>query len=318
MVVATPSLTGTAHTAVSVVIPCYNAARFLPEALHSAVTQTHPPLEVLVIDDGSTDASAQVAENFGAPVRVLRQANQGEAVARNRGFDEASGEWIAFLDADDVWHPTKLERQVALMSDNVVCVHSAYYEFGASRGRNDKSGISAERRYRVEFMSWNPFVSASSAVVRKDVKARFPTWTKYGEDHIFFLDLLQEGEFQQVDAFLTGHRRHSRNQTAVSGVEARWHQTMLKWLAMHENRLGPATVERIRAGWRHRLARAALRAMLHGRVAEARFYFRYLKDVETVLSPLAGYLLHAGARMLYRLTVRPIQVWTNAFAGTHQ
>ncbi len=99
---------------VSVVIPCYNGAPFLRETLDSVLAQTHAPLEVIVVDDGSTDASAAIAESYGPPVRVIRQQNQGESVAQNRGIDESQGRWIAFLDSDDVWKPTKLERQIQL------------------------------------------------------------------------------------------------------------------------------------------------------------------------------------------------------------
>ena len=95
---------------VSVVIPCYNAAPFLRETLESALNQTHPPLEIIVIDDGSTDDSAAIAESYGPPVRVIRQANQGESVARNRGMAEARGSHLFFLDADDVIRPSAFER----------------------------------------------------------------------------------------------------------------------------------------------------------------------------------------------------------------
>jgi len=77
-----------------------------------------------VIDDGSSDNSAEIAAAFGPPVRVLRQPNQGESVARNRGMEEARGSWIAFLDADDLWRPRKLESQLALVDDGVVAVHT--------------------------------------------------------------------------------------------------------------------------------------------------------------------------------------------------
>src|SRR5262245_28086013 len=98
-------------TTISVIIPCYNAAPFLGETLDSIRAQTYSPLEVIVIDDGSTDDSHVIAESFGHPVRVIRQANQGESIARNRGIDEAKGEWIALLDADDLWNQNKLQRQ---------------------------------------------------------------------------------------------------------------------------------------------------------------------------------------------------------------
>lgn len=95
---------------VSVVIPCYNAAPFLRETLDSAINQTYPPLEILVIDDGSTDDSAAIAESYGPPVRVIRQPNQGESVARNRGIDEAKGSHLLFLDADDLVDRESLKR----------------------------------------------------------------------------------------------------------------------------------------------------------------------------------------------------------------
>src|SRR5262245_20179101 len=119
-------------SSVSVVIPCYNAGRFLKETLESILAQTRPALEVIVVDDGSTDDSAAVAGAFGPPVRVLRQSNQGESVARNRGLDEARGDWVAFLDADDVWAPDKLERQLAAVegSPGVACCHTGFYLFG--------------------------------------------------------------------------------------------------------------------------------------------------------------------------------------------
>ena len=92
-----------ADETVSVVIPCYNAAPWLRETIESVLAQTHPVLEVIVVDDGSTDQSAEIAESFGPCVRVVRQSNQGESIARNNGIDLARGDWIAFIDADDIW-----------------------------------------------------------------------------------------------------------------------------------------------------------------------------------------------------------------------
>jgi glycosyltransferase involved in cell wall biosynthesis len=93
---------------VSVITPCYNGARFLEGTLRSALQQTLPPVEILVIDDGSTDESAAIAERFGPPVRVIRQPNRGESVARNRGLAEARGSHVLFLDADDLIDPEAL------------------------------------------------------------------------------------------------------------------------------------------------------------------------------------------------------------------
>ena len=100
---------------VSVVVPTYNRAKWLPEAVASALGQTHRPLEVLIVDDGSTDHTEAVCASFAPPVRYIRQANGGVSAARNRGVREARGEWIAFLDSDDVWEPAKLEIQLAAL-----------------------------------------------------------------------------------------------------------------------------------------------------------------------------------------------------------
>ncbi len=97
---------------ISVVIPAYNASRFIAETIASVLAQTLPPLEVLVVDDGSTDHTAAIAERFGAPVQVLKIANSKLSAARNYGVHYAAGEWIAFIDADDLWAPNKLERQM--------------------------------------------------------------------------------------------------------------------------------------------------------------------------------------------------------------
>lgn len=111
--------------AVSVIIPAYNAAGFVARAIESALAQTHPPLEILVIDDGSKDATSEVVARFAPPVRLLRQTNGGPAAARNHGAREARGEWLAFLDADDRWLPEKLERQLAQARDpDIALVYS--------------------------------------------------------------------------------------------------------------------------------------------------------------------------------------------------
>lgn len=105
------------YKTVSVIIPAYNAEEWIAEAIQSALDQTYPPLEILVIDDGSADQTAAIAEVFGPPVRVLRQENAGVSTARNRGIRSAVGDYIAFLDADDLWHPEKLKLQVNLMEE---------------------------------------------------------------------------------------------------------------------------------------------------------------------------------------------------------
>lgn len=98
---------------VSCIVPVFNGERYLRHALESILAQTYRPLEIIVVDDGSTDGSPDVAREFAQAVRYLRQPNAGPAAARNRGLGVARGEFVAFLDADDLWHVVKLARQMA-------------------------------------------------------------------------------------------------------------------------------------------------------------------------------------------------------------
>lgn len=96
---------------ISVVIPAFNAEATLERALQSVMSQSYPVAEIIVVDDGSVDATREVAERYRGNIRYVRQENAGVSAARNRGIEEASEEWIAFLDADDEWLPGKVEEQ---------------------------------------------------------------------------------------------------------------------------------------------------------------------------------------------------------------
>lgn len=107
---------------VSVIIPAYNAATTIAAAIESVLAQTRPPEEIIVVDDGSKDETSAVVEHFGSVVKLVRHANAGCAQARNTGVSESHGTWLAFLDADDLWLPTKLERQIPETADPRVAV----------------------------------------------------------------------------------------------------------------------------------------------------------------------------------------------------
>jgi glycosyltransferase involved in cell wall biosynthesis len=98
---------------VSVIIPYYRAGQTIARAVESALGQTVAPQEILIVDDGCPEDAAVATKHFGSSVRLIRKSNGGTASARNLGIEYAQGEWIAFLDADDYWEPTKLERQLA-------------------------------------------------------------------------------------------------------------------------------------------------------------------------------------------------------------
>lgn len=109
---------------VSVIIPVYNGAKFIGETLNSVFDQTYPNIEIIVADDGSTDNTAEIVQSH-PNVHYIYQENQGVSVARNAAISVANGEFIAFIDADDLWKPDKLQRQIAFMRENSSCRISA-------------------------------------------------------------------------------------------------------------------------------------------------------------------------------------------------
>ena len=123
---------------VSIVIPVYNGAPYLAEAIESVLAQLHRPLEVIVVDDGSEDASAAIADRFGSPVRCIRKPNGGVSSARNVGLDLAQGQIIGFLDADDLFTPDKLAQQLPrLLADpsrEIVIGRSIYFHLHTNPG----------------------------------------------------------------------------------------------------------------------------------------------------------------------------------------
>lgn len=138
--------TATDGGAVSVIIPCYNAARFLRATIESALHQTVSPLEVIVVDDGSTDGSLGVARAFGKPVTVIQQRNQGPSVARNTGVAASAGRYLLFLDADDLLKRESIERltQAATTGARTVAL------MGCAHFTSDPTAPFAEKRWTVD------------------------------------------------------------------------------------------------------------------------------------------------------------------------
>lgn len=187
-------------TLVSVVIPTYNRAQFLPAAIASIRAQTHACGEIIIVDDGSTDDTAAVVEQIGADVRYVRQDNAGPAAARNRGISEARGDVIAFLDTDDRWLPTKTERQLAVLSKHPeVALVGADMAVEDSLGRELLSSNFAHRGLlpMFEHLAGSPvpnapgqllavnFINTSTVMIRREAleaERGFDPRLRYGED----------------------------------------------------------------------------------------------------------------------------------------
>jgi glycosyltransferase involved in cell wall biosynthesis len=205
---------------VSVVIPTFNAARYVARAVDSALAQTYSPVEVIVVDDGSTDNTAQVLDQYKSNIRYIFQPNCGSVGAvRNRGIREARGEIFAFLDADDLWFREKLEQQIPVLLANpkVGLVHSNFKYLDEETGRTYT--ISRPRHKLVGRCYTRLFfgcsIFASSVVVRRtclDNVGMFNEEIPPGvEDYELWLRLARQYKFAYVPRCLALYRKHSAN-----------------------------------------------------------------------------------------------------------
>jgi len=135
---------------VSVIIPTYNRAWVLKEAIDSVLAQEFKDFELIVVDDGSTDNTGEILDSYEQDILVLRQSNKGVSAARNRGIDAAEGRLIAFLDSDDLWLPRKLSSQVDFFNSNPAAVITDRRNLGAQR-RPCQSQNAASQIFRHDF-----------------------------------------------------------------------------------------------------------------------------------------------------------------------
>jgi glycosyltransferase involved in cell wall biosynthesis len=217
---------------ISVVIPAYNAARFLEETLDSVLAQTCPPDEVLVVDDGSTDQTASLAGRYAPAVQVISQANSGESVARNLGLARVSGDWVAWLDADDAWEPTKLEAQTEIIQAgdaDLVCVFCGFWRFGP--GAADEVVIPGAANFSPaeHLVHWR--LHPSTAVVRRRKSPAFAEWTRDAEDLLYFADLSARGRFAAIEAPLVRVRSSAGQQTRLPAHIVGTHASRWRWAA---------------------------------------------------------------------------------------
>jgi glycosyltransferase involved in cell wall biosynthesis len=174
---------------ISVVIPLFNKAQFVEAAVESVLRQTVSDFEVVIVDDGSTDGGAEVAQRCAdRRVRLVAQSNAGVSAARNRGTAEARGDWVAFLDADDLWFPTHLEelRRIAVCFPDCGLIATAYSEgLTPSVPKHDRRPARIERiNYLREAARKISIVWSSAAAARRDALQAvggFPPFT-IGED----------------------------------------------------------------------------------------------------------------------------------------
>jgi glycosyltransferase involved in cell wall biosynthesis len=207
---------------VSVVVPAFNAAQTLPETLNSVRAQTYQNLDIVIVDDGSTDDTAAIVRNHMTQdprIRLLSQNNGGVASARNAGIGAAAGDFIAFVDADDLWHPTKIAKQMALLLSASSTTALVYAPFrlidgdGRVLGSQHRIGVDGWVLYR--HFHVNLVGNGSSILVRKAVLKElggFDTGLRAAgaegcEDLLLQLRIATRYQFGEVPEYLVGYRQ---------------------------------------------------------------------------------------------------------------
>lgn len=203
---------------VSVLVPAYNAALFLREAIDSLLAQTHRPTEIIVIDDGSVDDTPTVCREYEGRIVYIRQENRGEAGARNAGLGVARGEFVCLLDADDVCAPDRIERQVqALRAAPEACAcFTGHWVFTEGSEPRAYAGDPARALKSAAEFSAALLVHPITMMFRREAVRglAFPVGVTTGGDMLFTGLLRRRGPFTILPDVLYGYRRHPHQITA--------------------------------------------------------------------------------------------------------
>ena len=230
------------------IITCYNYASYLPDAVSSVLQQTHPAHEIIIVDDGSTDDTAKVAQQWeDAGAICVHQDNSGLSAARNKGVANASGEHVVFLDADDQLAPAYLERCLAALEANPEAgyAYTQWQAFGSEHGVSEFPDFSPQELRVVNYIH-------ASAMIRTRLVRAYPFYTKlrFWEDWDFYLTLLDHGVTGVlVDEPLLMYRRHTESMTMVDaaiGQMVTHYRLRLTLVRRHPHMLAPQALRTMR------------------------------------------------------------------------
>lgn len=211
---------------VSVIIPTYNREDFIEETIQSVLDQTYKDFEIIVVDDGSTDNTKKKLEKFNSKIKLIEQKNSERAVSRNNGIKNAQGEYIAFLDSDDLWFKNKLEKQVEVLDKN-----KDYVLTYCQCLRINENGLNikiAERQlkgysgYVYEKLLMRNFITSPTPLVKRECIEKIKGFeTKYipYEDWEFWVRLSLLGKFYFIKEPLAHYRIHETQSVKLAKAE---------------------------------------------------------------------------------------------------
>lgn len=205
---------------ISVIIPTYNYGRFIADAIKGVLAQTYPIEEIIVIDDGSTDDTAEIVAGFVPQVKYFKQENSGVCAARNNGVKRSSGDYIAFLDADDIWHPEKIAKQIKRFEEDaeIGLVHCGMREFDNESGETVQLHLEGEEGWIADdlLLFEKPAIAGCGGAILISRKAfsesgEFDTNLIVAEDWDFCYRVARKFKVGFVREVLMDYRNHGKN-----------------------------------------------------------------------------------------------------------
>lgn len=215
---------------VTVIMPIYNSERFLADAIESVVNQSYSNLEILLIDDCSTDNSSVIAKKYVTRDKrvkyLINDVNQGVAKTRNRGIHEANGEYIALLDSDDIWVENKIELQIRLLEETNSQIAYCSYDFIDENSKNILSPYLVPQTTDFENMLFENVIGCSTVFALRELleKHMFKS-NVYHEDYVLWMECLKEGaRAQGIEQVLVHYRKvsGSRSDNKINAAKQRW------------------------------------------------------------------------------------------------
>ncbi|GEM_PF-1952211 len=263
---------------VSVVITAYNAEKWIGITIDSILAQTYPVLEVIVVDDGSTDHTAWIVQSYGNNVKHVYQENFGQPVARNSGIRMSKGDFIAFVDADDYWHPEKLEKQINLIrSQGCVWVVCDTEWINANGEKMELPSPPIKEGDVLEALLMSNFIISATPLVRRDVFDQVGCFNedpgaRIGEDWDMWLRIAACYPLGVVYENLTYVRVHASSMLSVTSMNEKIQG--LEGVVMRAVNMEP---DRLKPFKRHALSniyyRAGVQLMKQNKYGQAREYF---------------------------------------------
>ena len=230
---------------VSVIIPCYNAEKTIRETIESVLAQTYQDFEIIVVDDGSTDGSQGIIQSFEDKVRYIYQENKGQASARNTAIRASDGTYLAFLDADDLWMPDKLEKQITIMQQEDIhwCYCDCDYfldESGKTIGVYSRLVHPPKTGWVVESLLMGNFIASPTPIVSRSIFEKAGYFNeckdvKFGEDWDEWIRIAFKSEICYVNEPLTKYRIHNTNYTRNSDLQQVYqsHEFIISEIYLH-------------------------------------------------------------------------------------